>query len=297
MNLFLHIVRRSFRSVIENLYLNAVACGVIAISILLLGVYLTTIVNLQNIVDTWSKDVHISAYFDGSISENQRFKVRDDLHKRNEVVQVRYVSELEAKQWMTEEVEGIEATMGLLGDNVLPASLEITLSPDYSGSDEIEAFAESLDKEVFGSIDYGLIWVEKFNAFLELVRLIGTMIGGLILVAAVFIVSNTTHLVIYNRREELEIAKYVGASDSYILVPFIFEGAIQGLLGSLCASAGLYLLFGVLINEVEKNLALPILSDFTFVSLNQVAILTAVGVALGVGSSLITTIRFLKKNP
>ena len=67
MNLFLHIVRRSFRSVIENIYLNVVACGVIGISILLLGVYLTTIVNLQNIVDTWSKDVHISAYFDASV--------------------------------------------------------------------------------------------------------------------------------------------------------------------------------------------------------------------------------------
>ena len=120
MNLFLHIVRRSFRSVIENIYLNAVACGVIGISILLLGVYLTTIVNLQNIVDTWSKDVHISAYFDESISESQRFEFRDELHKRNEVIQVRYVSELEAKQWMTEEVEGIEATMALLGDNVLP---------------------------------------------------------------------------------------------------------------------------------------------------------------------------------
>ena len=160
MILIRHIIRRSLRSVWENLYLNTVAASVIGASLLLLGVYTIVHTNLNSIVDTWNKDIHVSAYFSDNLTEEERFSIRDRIHAYDEVIQVRYVSEKEAIEWLSNEVTGIQATLNELGDNALPASLEITLSPQMTQPELIEAFADKIETVDFQNIDYGVEWVE-----------------------------------------------------------------------------------------------------------------------------------------
>ena len=78
-----------------------------------------------------------------------------------EVVQVRYVSESDAKKWMLEEVSGIEDTLTELGDNILPASLEITLDAQMAHPKQIEDFAKRIQTDDFVTADYGVEWVDK----------------------------------------------------------------------------------------------------------------------------------------
>jgi cell division transport system permease protein len=296
-NLIRHILRRSFRSVWENLYLNTVAASVIGASLLLLGVYIIVHTNLNSIVDTWNKDVHVSAYFADNLTEEERFTIRDRIHGYPEVLQVRYVSELDAKKWLSEEVEGIEATLNELGDNALPASLEITLSPQMSQPDLIEQFATKIETVEFQNIDYGVEWVDRFNAFLRLLQALGTLVGILILLAATFLVTNTVHLVVYNRKSELEIAKLVGASQSFIILPFIFEGAVQGLFGGLAAISGLWLIHNTLSSRLQAALDFEIATQLQFLPFNQLLLLTAIGIGLGTISAFIATHRFLRQIP
>ena len=101
-------------------------------------------------------------------------------------------------------VEGVDASLEILGENALPASLEITLESS-SNAEIIEDFATKINRAEFDSVDYGVEWINRFNEFIQLLQVLGTLLGGLIVIAATFVVSNTIHLVVYNRRNELEI--------------------------------------------------------------------------------------------
>ena len=295
MNFLPHILRRSLRSIWENFYLNAVAASVICVSLLLLGVYGIVETNVSTTVEDWNKDVHISAYFSDSISEAERLELRDEIHGYPEVIQVRYVSEEDAKQWLIKEVESISDTLDELGDNALPASLEITLVPEMAHPQQVEEFAKKLNLGSFANIDYGVVWVERFNAFLRLFEMLGTLVGLLIVIATIFLVTNTIHLIIYNRREELEVTKLVGASDAYITVPLVFEGFVQGLLGSLSAISGLWVIHSLLSKQLQESFDINIISELLFLPSSKLFILILVGIGLGSASAFIASYRFLGK--
>ena len=99
---------------------------------------------------------------------------------------------------------GVDASLEILGENALPASLEITLESS-SNAEIIEDFATKINRAGIDSVDYGVEWINRFNEFIQLLQVLGTLLGGLIIIAATFVVSNTIHLVVYNRRNELEI--------------------------------------------------------------------------------------------
>jgi cell division transport system permease protein len=295
---FQHIFRRSFRSIYENIYLNTVSCGVIIVSLFLLGVYVSIQNNISQMIDSWNKDVHVSAYFDSSTTEDERFSIRERIHSLPEATQVKYISETDAQQWLISRVEGIEETLTVLGDDVLPASLEITLSASIAGDPaKINDFALKIDGPEFSNIDYGVEWVERFNTFLNMLQALGTLLGAIILLSAMFLITNTVHLVVYSRQNELEIAKLVGASDSFILIPFMFEGAIQGIVGSFISVFLLYWLHELVTLRLESVLELSLLSELVFLSRSHVVLLIVLGLFLGISAGFIAAQRFLKRAP
>ena len=127
--------------------------------------------------------------------------------------------------------------------------------------------------------------------------MLGLLLGGLILISATFLVTNTVHLVIYNRRHEMEIAKLVGASNTYILLPFLFEGIVQGLMGSLVAITGLWIIHQSLAVRLQKALVLEIAGKLHFLNMEQLWGLMSIGVGLGFLAALIASRRFVGQAP
>ncbi|MCB9761553.1 MAG: ABC transporter permease [Alphaproteobacteria bacterium] len=253
-----HVLRRALRSLWENLSLNLVATGVITAALMLGGVYLSVMVNLDAIVERWDRDVHISAYFFPDVSVDRRFAVKDELSMMRGVDQVHYVSEADARRFLEERVSDIGPVLDELGDDVLPASLEITLRPGYTGPAEIAAFAEQIQGPDFEDIEYGQEWVQRFNTFLGLLQVLGVVMGSLIFVAAVFLVGNTMHLVAYARRAELETMKLVGATWGFVAAPFLIEGALQGLIASALAIGGVYAVHELIVVRLQGALQLAL---------------------------------------
>lgn len=292
-----HILRRAARSLWEHLYLNAMAALVIAAALLLLGVYLTVQFNLNAIVDTWDRDIHVSAYFHEDVSQDRRFVLRDQVAARPEVAQVRYVSPADAREWLLARVDDIGPVLDELGPDALPASLEISLVPTQATPDAIAAFAASLAGPDFDDIDYGREWIERFNAFLSLLQLLGAVLGALIGIAALFLVANTVYLIVYNRKDELEIQKLVGATPTFITAPFLLEGAAQGLLGSILALVGLWGVHRLLVVRLQDALQLGLAGELAFLPWSYLVGLFLLGVGLGVAASFLSVRRFLASAP
>lgn len=291
-----HILRRTLRSLQENLSLNLVATGVIGATVLLAGVYLSAIQTLDRVVESWDRDAHVSAYFQPDIGVEFRFATKDQLGARQEVADVNYVSEEDAAAYLTERVPEVGQILDELGPEVLPASLEITLVPSHATPAEIQAFVDSISGTPFEHIDYGQEWVQRFHTFLTLLRGLGLALGLLISLAAIFLVGNTMHLVAYARRAELETMKLVGATWGFAALPFALEGCVQGLLGGSLGLLGVFALHQVLVAKLEDALALALAgAELSFMGAGWGLLLLGASVLLGVCGCLWSVTRFWRK--
>ncbi len=293
-----HILRRAVRSLWENLYLNLVATGVIAAAVLMLGVFLMVMYNLNAITHSWASDVHVSAYFVADVPPDRCFELKESMAALEGVEAVRYVTEDEARAYLAERIPETGQVLAELGEGVLPASLEITLTSNVARGQGIDTIVDALELPEIDEVDYGQQWVERFNSFLSLLRLLGIVLGGLIGLAAIFLVANTIHLVVYSRRTELETMRLVGATDDTIMAPFLIEGLVQGGLGSGLALVGLLTIHRWVILRLQGALDLDLVDQpLAFVPLEYVAVLLLVGIILGVLGAWSAVHRFLARLP
>jgi cell division transport system permease protein len=156
---------------------------------------------------------------------------------------VRYVSPYDAMTFMEAKLGGQKNLLEGIRPALLPPSFEIRLKKDYRNSTKIKEVVDRLRKiPQFEEIQYGQEWVETFSVLVHILRLTQWILGGLLLIAIVFITSNTLQLTISSRREEIEIMHWVGASPGFVRIPVYVEGLIQGLLGGGLAILFLFLL-------------------------------------------------------
>ena len=142
---------------------------------------------------------------------------------------VRYVSPYDAMAFMETKLGRQKNLLEGIQPAVLPPSFEIQLKKEYRNSTKIKEVVSHLKKiPQFEEIQYGQEWVETFSVLVHILRLTQWILGGLLLIAIIFITSNTLQLTISSRREEIEIMHWVGASPAFIRVPFYVEGLIQG---------------------------------------------------------------------
>jgi cell division transport system permease protein len=144
-------------------------------------------------------------------------------------------------------------------------------------------------------LQYGIEWVEKFSAFIVLLKVLGLMVGGLLLASTIFVISNAIRLNIFVRREEIEIMRSVGATGFFIRAPFYIEGILQGLAGASIAVALLFTLFHLFVSEVYAPLQV-LLGGFSlfFLTPEQTTALVLGGIALGFFGTQVSVGRHLR---
>ena len=292
------LLRRTFRSLWENLSLNLVVTGVISAALLLAASYLSVMVNLDHIVASWERDVHISTYFYTDVPIDRRFAIKNDLARLQEVAEITYVSEEDARAYLENKVPDTQPILEELGADILPASLEITLRDTYTRPSEISGFVEKIRSSDFEHIDFGQEWVQRFNNFLSLLEALGVVLGTLIATAAIYLVANTMHLVVYARRSELDTMKLVGATWGFIAIPFLIEGALLGLVASVVAMVCMMGIHKLLFLRLETYLHLALGSEsLIFLPKAYLLAMAGSGVLLGLVGCWSAVRRFWKAAP
>jgi cell division transport system permease protein len=209
---------------------------------------------------------------------------------------VNYISPFDAMAFMESRLGRQKNLLEGIQPAILPSSIEIRLKKDYWGETKIDEVISHLKGiSQIEEIQYGQEWIETFSVLVHLVRLTQWILGGLLLAAIIFIVSNTLQLTISSRREEIEAMQMVGANPAFIQVPFYMEGLIQGLLGAGMAMGLLFLLYKVVLITITPLMkgwmaGLPIL----FLPWETIVWILSGGMVLGLFGSFVASMRFLR---
>ncbi len=289
-------VWRSLRNLVEFAFLNVVAVGVVATSILLLGMFVLILVNLSGVMERWGRDVQVYAYFADGVSEERCFEIKEEIEALPEVRRVRYISKEEALQTFRRLIPDADELLADLESNPLPPSLEIQLTSELRDPTKVGAFAREIDRPAFAELDYAAEWVGQFYTFLNLLKLSAVVMGTLLALACLVIVSTTIQLTIWARRDEIEIFRLVGATDRFIQAPFLIEGAVQGALGALTSVALLWVAYRLVFVALQDVLGITGGARvLTFLSTPTLALFVAGGLTLGLLGSWLSLRRLLDK--
>ena len=287
---------RTFQNMWRNLFPNVTTIGVITISVLIFSTFSLIAFNLASFLKIWEEKIEVIAYLNGKTPISEVESLLEKSRLIEGVESVKYISPSDAMAFMETRLGSQKNLLEGIQPTVLPPSFEVRLKKDYRNPGKIKEVVSQLKRfPQFEEIQYGQEWVETFSVLVHILRLTQWVLGGLLLVAMVFIISNTLHLAISSRREEIEIMQLVGASPSFIRIPFYIEGIVQGLLGSGLAIVFLYILqravFLYLPLQMKEWLTrIPVL----FLPPQTIAGILLGGMFLGFFGSLVASVRFLK---
>lgn len=286
---------RALINIKQNIFINFVTIGTITLALLIIALFLLVFVNLEGVAEDWSSRVQVTVYFDQESSQAVVTAFKEKIQALPETARVDYVTKEEAIKRFRARLRGQESLLEGVSSEVLPASLEISLKKGSRNSDAIELFVAKL-KGIpgIGEIQYGEEWVRRFTTFLHFIRLLGALLGGFLLLAVVFIVSNTIKLTIYSRKDELEILNLVGATRFFIKAPFVIEGMLQGAAGGFLALSVLGIFYLVFLHNAGNFLSFnPTASGLSFLPFSHVAGIFLGGIILGLLGSLTSLKRFV----
>lgn len=291
-----YFVRRALRNMRQSPMLCGAAVGTVAVALTILAFFAIVVLNVQKLTRHWSEDVQVVAFIDTVPEERLLRQWTADIRGLPEVEKVEFVSSAEAlKRFKKRLADDADLLEGVDLD-ILPASLEITLNEDSRNRVAVSTLVSRLRQNTgLSDLRYGQEWLERFEAFVSLLRLAGAILGGFLLFAALFIVANTIKLTLYARRDELEIMALVGATPMFIKSPFLLEGALQGALGGGLAVAGAYALFQLFLRQGLDSLLLASgVERVTFLPMSWQLLLIAAGVLLGLTGSLLSLRKLVR---
>ena len=292
---FGYFVRRALINLRQNIFVNVVTIGTITLALLIVSLFLLVFVNLENAAENWSERVQVTVYFDRELAPQEQETLRSKIIAIPGAQRVSYVTRDEALKRFKSRLRGQETLLEGVRPEILPTSFEITLKRSSRDTQKVEAFVSVLKRvPVISEVQYGEEWVKRFNTFLNFMRLLGALLGSFLLIAVIFIVSNTIKLTIYARRDELEVMALVGATRFFIKAPFLIEGIIQGCIGSLVSMILLLGIYEGFLHNAGSFLTFnPTASGLSFLPHAYVGGIVVTGIALGFIGSLTSLKRFI----
>jgi len=286
--------RRAIQDLISNRFLNSVTVVTISLSILIVSAFALFLANVGDLVSVWRRGVRMMVYLQPDLQRDRIPGLRTEIQSMYGVAETTFIPREEALRRLRERMQRQSSIMAGLDHNPLPDAFEVRMIPTTQTEEKMENLANALEQlpEV-EEVEYGQQWIGRLTSVFNLFRLAGSALGALFFMAAVFIVANTIRLLIYARREEVEIMRLVGATDGFIKAPFYIEGMILGALGGLIGLGSLFLMYVVLSSNVEDSLTDDSFS-LRFLPLEMVAAIMLSSIFVGWFGCYLSLKQFMK---
>jgi len=291
-------MRQGISGLWRNRIMSLVAVGSVTAVLLVLGLSLLTIININSITAYIESSVEIKAFLEEELDSAQVETIGEKIRQIQGVTEIDFETKETALEKYREQLGNNDSLLeGLEGENnPFPSSYIVKVgNPNTIGSisNEIAAF------EGVEEVQYGKDVVDRLLESTHLIRVVGTVLICILAFISVFIISNTIKLTVVARRKEISIMKYIGATDSFIRFPFIIEGLLLGVIGSGLASGLVAVIYDYFFTSMNNSfggifvMLSGYFAPFAETLYNTSLILLAVGIVIGVAGSTISLRRFL----
>jgi cell division transport system permease protein len=251
---FRYFLEEALTSLWRSRLITALSVVTIAVSLFVLGAFLSLASNLADVVARWSEKVQVTFYLEDHLPEAARAGLQSALAADPAVESVVFVSREEALRRFRAMFREMRSLPEDLGENPFPAALEVTLRPARNSAADAQRLVESFRRSPgVEDVEYDLLWIQRLSTAVRLVRGAGAFLGAILILAAVFTISNVMRLTMYARQDELDIMRLVGAAPAYVKGPFVVEGMIQGGLGGALALVLLWSIFEMLSRDLLSS--------------------------------------------
>ncbi len=225
-------IRDSFKSVFRNFSLSLASISCITITLIVVSIAIILSFNVNNFATLVEKDVSIVTFLDTDITEEERIQVEEEINLLDNVESYSFKGKMEITQEMMDSSDVFKSIMGEWSEEESP--IQDTFIVKVSDINNIKKTADAIKEfEHVSLVKYGEGMVEQLVVVFDVVKKISIgMVIALIIVTA-FLIANTIKITIFSRKREIEIMRLVGASNTNIKIPFIIEGLLLGILGSI----------------------------------------------------------------
>ena len=289
----LYTIKQGFANIFRNKWYSLASVATISACLFLFGIFYSVVANFQYILKSAQDGVAVTVFFDEGISDERIAEIGNEIQQRSEVDHINFISADEAWNSFKDEYLGEYAdgfTENPLAD---AANYEIYIK-DVSMQASLVAYLE----EVPGirMVNQSEITANTLDGINRLVGYVAIGIIVLLLFVSVFLIGNTVTIGISVRKEEINIMKYIGATDFFVRAPFVIEGMIIGLIGAAVPLWIIHTLYTYALNYVVERFA--VLSGFlNFLTVQQVFhFLTPVSLLVGVGIGFLGSITTVRKH-
>jgi len=287
LNTFLLCFEEAVRSIWFHRRVVLPALAVMVVSLTVLGAFVLVTENVSSVLENWRERGQLQVFLRADVTDAQRAAIDAELRSRDEVERFHFVSPQEAAALFRSDFSELGEILDLLETNPLPPSYAVTIGSQMRSERVLRRISDELSRlEAVDGIQYDLQVIRRLELGVRGLRLMGLLLGGTVLLAAVITTANVIRVLVVSRAGEIDTMRLVGASEAVVLGRFLVEGALQGMLAGLVALGLLFTVFNLGVAYLDRDsLGFLATLPLSFMGLLSSLALVAGGMLTGLAGS------------
>ena len=287
-------IRQALQQIWRNKGMSTASVFAITAMLLILGLFFVITVNINLFTEMLKNNYNeVEVFLNDDVKKSDAENIMNKIDAEPGVKSSAYRSKTEAMKIMKARWGENSYLLDSLGDNPLPSSIVVTVD-SMSTADNVIKMVKGTDG--VEDVKYYQETVKKLTKITNFLKLAAMIIMVFLIIVSIVVVSNTIKLTVFARAKEIEIMKYIGATNWFIRGPFLIEGILIGVISSAVSAVATFFIYREIISLVGKQFMTIMSSPLVpagYLSVNLILIFLAIGVSIGACGSIVSMRKFL----
>lgn len=287
-------IRQALQQIWRNKGMSTASVFAITAMLLILGLFFVITVNINLFTEMLKNNYNeVEIFLNDDVKKSDAEDIMKKIDAEPGVKSSAYRSKTEAMKIMKARWGENSYLLDSLGDNPLPSSIVVTVD-SMSTADNVIKMVKGTDG--VEDVKYYQDTVKKLTKITNFLKLAAMIIMVFLIIVSIVVVSNTIKLTVFARAKEIEIMKYIGATNWFIRGPFLIEGILIGVISSAVSAVATFFIYREIISLVGKQFMTIMSSPLVpagYLSVNLILIFLAIGVSIGACGSIVSMRKFL----